>query len=126
MFRRTYEDDPGDAVVERTYDDVDERPVAGAMPWSPAQIIGLIAGIGFVVLGIAAVVRTGFDTSNIYAPHMTVWGVPHSPLLAACEIAWRALMILASVVPGGLRTLVGLLGVVLLVFGLIVLIGTTP
>ncbi len=126
VFRRTYDTDPGDAVVERRYDDVEEGPVVGATPWSPAQIIGLIAGIGFVVLGIAAVVRTGFDTSHIYSPHMTIWHLPHSPLLAVCEIAWGALMIIASVVPGGVRTLMGLLGVVMLVLGLVILIGSTP
>jgi hypothetical protein len=79
-----------------------------------------------MVLGIAAVVRTGFDTSHVYTPHMTVWHLPHSPLLAVCEIGWGALMILASVVPGGVRWLMGLLGVGMLVLGLVVLIGSTP
>jgi hypothetical protein len=125
VFRRTYASDPADPVVDR-YDDVAEGPVAGSMPWSPAQIIGLIVGIGFAVLGIAAIVRTGFDTSHVYTPHTVVWKLPHSPLLALCEIVFGALMIIASVVPGGLRTLMGLLGAIALVFGVVILAGSTP
>jgi hypothetical protein len=95
--------------------------VAGS-PWSPAQIIGLIAGIGMTVLGIAAVAQTGFHTDHIYTPHDVVWHLPHSPLLAVCEIGWGVLMILASVVPGASRELMGFLGAIMLAFGIVVLV----
>src|SRR3954464_12489065 len=79
--------DERSAVVEhRTH----EMP-----PWSPAQIIGLIIGIGMTILGIAALAQLGFDTEDIYQPHDMVWGLPHSPLLAVCEIGFGALMIFA-------------------------------
>jgi hypothetical protein len=105
----------------------DRRKTQAVMPtWSPAQIVGLIVGIGFAVLGIAAVARTGFDTDHIYTPHDTVWNLPHSPLLGVIEIGFGVLMVLSSVVPGGIRTLMGLLGAASLAFGLVVLIAAAP
>lgn len=105
--------DERSAVVERR---THEYP-----PWSPAQIIGLVLGIGMTVLGIAAVTRTGFDSADIYQPHLEVWGMPHSPLLGVCEIAFGALMILASIIPGALRWLMALLGAISLGFGIVIL-----
>jgi len=93
------------------------------MPWSPLQLIGLIVGVGFTVLGIVAVARTGFDTSHIYTPRTVVWHLRHNPLLAVIEIGYGVLMILASVVPGGLRALMGLLGAAALVLGIVTLAG---
>jgi len=109
-------------------DVVDDRPAVAATmpPWSPAQIVGLVAGIFFAVLGIAALVRTGFDTSHIYTPHDDVWSFGHSPLFAVIEIAYGALLIIASVVPGGLRGLMGLLGAAAVVFGIVIVAGDTP
>jgi hypothetical protein len=107
------------------YPDYVERDVqrAAAIAWSPAQLIGLVVGVGFTVLGIVAVVRTGFDTSHIYTPRVIVWHLAHNPLLAMSEIGFGVLMIIASVVPGGLRTLMGLLGAAALVLGIVVLAG---
>jgi hypothetical protein len=115
---REYVDDAN--VAPATYVERDV-PRSNAMPWSPVQFIGMIAGIGIAVLGIAAVARTGFDTSHIYTPRTVVWHLPHTPLLAVSEIGYGVLMILASVVPGGLRTLMGLLGAAALVLGIVVL-----
>ena len=106
---------------------VNGRSVGATMPaWSPAQVIGLVVGIGFTVLGVAAVARTGFDTAHIYTPHDTVWRLPHSPLLGVIEVGFGVLMVLSSVVPGGLRTLMALLGAVSLAFGIVVLIEAAP
>src|SRR5262245_175524 len=119
-FRRTYRDDDYRADVDVVDDDeVEERRSVAAAPiFSLAQIIGLIVGIGFAVLGIAAVAQLGFDTEDMYQPQELVWRLPHSPLLGMCEIAFGVLMIIASVVPGGLRTLMALLGAISLAFGL--------
>lgn len=121
MFRRRYADVDDAAVVDET-----TTPAASAVAWSPAQIVGAIVGIGFLVLGIVAMTRTGFDTSHLDTPHKLVWSLPHSPLLALSEIVFGALMIVASVVPGGIRTLMALLGVISLVFGILCLVGPTP
>src|SRR5207237_485503 len=116
------------AVGDVAYDQVEERPTVAAAPtpWSPAQIIGLAIGIGFTVLGIAAVARTGFDTDHIYRPHYLVWHLPHSPLLAVSEIGFGVLMVIASVVPGGLRSLMALLGAISLAFGIVILVDAAP
>jgi hypothetical protein len=94
--------------------------------WSPAQIIGLIVGIGFMVLGVAVLAKTGFDTSHLDTPHDVVWHFAHSPLLGAIEIAYGVLLVIASVVPGGARTLMALLGAIGVAFGIVVLIETPP
>ena len=94
--------------------------------WSPAQIIGLIVGIGFIVLGVAALAKTGFDTSHVDQPHDVVWHFAHSPLMGAIEIAYGALLVIASVVPGGARALMAFLGAIGVAFGLVVLIQSTP
>jgi hypothetical protein len=101
---------------------VDDRSTEVSGPvWSPAQLIGLIIGIFFVVLGVVAVNRSGFDTDHIYTPHIAVWHLPHSPLLAVSEIGFGILVILASVVPGASRVAMTILGAIALVFGIIVL-----
>src|SRR5438552_3236631 len=112
---------------------VDDRYVAeghaarATMPrWSPLQIIGLIVGIGAAVLGIAAVASTGFDTDHIYTPQHVVGSFPHSPLLGVIEIGFGLLMVIGAAVPGGVRTLLALLGATALAFGLVVLIEATP
>ncbi len=105
----------------------EHRTVQTAVPaWSPLQIIGLIVGIGYVVLGIVALTRTGFNSSNIFQPQELVWKMPHSPLLALIEIGFGALLILGSVIPGGARSLLGFLGALSLAFGIVVVIETVP
>ncbi len=119
MRRTVTETDDAEAAVdgERTV-----RRVTTTV--SAAQIIGLIVGIGYTTLGIAAVVRTGFDTSHIYTPHLLVWHLAHSPLLGAIEIAFGVLMILASVVDS--RSAVAFLGTIAFIFGIVVLTIPTP
>jgi hypothetical protein len=116
-----------EATPERDYQMVEGRTVEAAMPpWSPAQIIGLIVGIGFGGLGVAAVARTGFDTAHIYTPHAEVWNLPHSPLLGVIEIGFGLLMVIASVIPGGMRAFMGFLGAVSAGFGVVVLVEQQP
>ena len=121
-------------VVERS-----ERPVADGYEvehgernrsmlsqWSPAQLVGMVAGIGITVLGFVALARTGFNTDNIYSPHALAWRLPHSPLMALIEVGFGVLLILGSVVPGGVRSLIALLGAVALSFGIVVVSMTPP
>lgn len=118
MMHRTHTDDP--AVDREVVDETETRP--SAMPrWSIAQIVGLIGGIGFTAVGIAAVARSGFDTSHVYTPRVVVWHLPASPLFAVIEIAFGVLLILSSIVPGGSRPLLALFGAAALVFGIVVL-----
>jgi hypothetical protein len=94
--------------------------------WSPAQIVGIIVGIGYMVLGFTVLARTGFNTAHIYTPQDTVWGLPHSPLFGLIEIGFGALLLLASVVPGASRTFMAILGAISLAFGIVVLSISPP
>jgi hypothetical protein len=120
-------DRPAPLDDRRSYG-VTERRASGmtTRTWSLAQIIGLIVGIGYTALGIAAVVDTGFNTDHLDTPHHMVWNFAHSPLLGAIEIAFGVLMILASIVPGGARVSLAFLGAVALIFGIVVLAVSTP
>ena len=104
---------------------VEDRAVA-ARPWSPAQLVAVLIGAAFVVLGIAALARTGFDTDHIMSPTREIIGFRHTPLLGAIEIAFGALLILAGVVPGAARALMAFLGVVAAVFGALLLVNVAP
>ncbi len=103
-----------------------ERHTSMLASWSPAQVVGLIVGIGITVLGFTAIARTGFDTNHIYTPVNEVWRMPHSPLFALIVVGFGVLVILAAVVPGGARAFMALLGAVALCFGLVVLIESPP
>ena len=89
-----------------------------------AHILGLIAGIYFTVLGIAALSSTGFDPDHIYTPHHMVWQFPHSPLLALIEISFGVLLILASVL--GATSLLAFLGAISLAFGIVIVTDASP
>ena len=105
----------------------DRRTVeATSMWWSPAQIVGLLAGIGFSALGIAALAKTGFNTAHLYRPQVLVWGLPHSPLLGALELAFGIVVVLVSVVPGAERGPLIVLGTFALVIGIVVLTESVP
>jgi len=97
-----------------------ERNRSMLSQWSPAQLLGLIVGIGITVLGCIALARTGFNTDNIYSPVSTAWRLPHTPLMALIEIGFGVLLIVGSVVPGGARSLMVMLGAVALAFGIVV------
>jgi len=116
---------PDEPVVvhDEAYEAVDDGPALGAAapPFSPAQLIALVVGIGFTVLGIVAVAQTGFDADDLYTPVERVAGLPHSPLLGLIEIGFGVLMIAAAVVPGGARTLMAFLGAAAVAFGIVTL-----
>jgi Domain of unknown function (DUF4383) len=109
-----------------TYDVSERRASATTMTWSPAQIVGLIIGIGYTAVGITAVVDTGFNTDHLDTPHHVGWQLAHSPLLGAIEIAFGVLVIVASLVPGGARVALRFLGAIALVFGIVVLAESIP
>ena len=126
IYHRSETTEDAPTRVASEYRARDRRVDVAVPPWSPLQFIGLIVGIGFGVLGIAAVARTGFDTAHIYTPHDVVWTFPHSPLLAVIEIGFGLLMVLGSVVPAGARGFLGLLGSIALAFGIVVLTESVP
>src|SRR4051794_32007304 len=103
-IRRPVQAAPEEQVV------VEER-TGVRRPWSPAQIVAVVIGVAFVILGIAGLARTGFSTEHLMSPQHEVLGFRHTPLLGAIEIVFGALLILAGVAAGGARSLMAFLGV---------------
>ena len=121
-------DDP--TVVERpTHDrgvvtDADETVKTTERTWTfaPGQLISLIVGVGFVVVGLIAMVRAGIDGS-FEDPVVEVLGLTHTAWLGLAEIGLGVLLILAGTGAWG-RPLSVVLGVAMVIAG--VLIGAAP
>src|SRR5437764_14211889 len=109
-----------DAVAEGEI--VNRRSAVERPPWSPAQLIAVVLGIIFLIVGGISLAKTGVDTNNMNA-HFT--GTPlwhHTAWLALGELFFGLMMLGAGVVPGGARGLMTFLGMVALAFGIAVLI----
>jgi len=94
-----------------------ERP-----PWSPAQLVAVILGIVFLIVGGVSLAKTGVDANNMNA-HFT--GTPlwhHTAWLALGELFFGLMMLGAGVVPGASRGLMTFLGMIGLAFGIAVLV----
>jgi hypothetical protein len=127
LLHREYVDDKNTPDGPQTFERVDPPAiVTESAPWSPAQLVAMVMGVGFAVFGIVALTRTGFHTAHIYTPVASVWRLPHTPLLGAIELAYGALLIVSAVVPGGMRALMGLLGAAAIVVGIAALIRPVP
>jgi hypothetical protein len=127
MFRRRRIVDSGvvaeDAAVEN--DRVAARRTAVERPpWSPAQLIALVIGIIFTVVGGVALAKTGVHTTGdgmaLVHTDTPLWN--HTAWLAIGEIVFGLMMIGAGVVPGGARGLMTFLGILALAFGIAVLV----
>jgi hypothetical protein len=118
-FRRVVEEVPRDDVVVTD-------TATSAQPWSPAQIVAVVIGIGFVLLGIAGLARTGLELTNLSGPHDEVLGFLHTPLLGLIEVGFGVLLILSGVVAGASRGLMAFLGIVAAIFGILLLVNVAP
>ena len=114
---------PTTIVEEAPYYEHEEvtRRDTSILPWSPAQIGALVAGIGLVIVGGMVLARVGF--SDLQA-ETQVLGLAHTPALGLLEIAAGALLLIAGAIPGASRGLMSFVGAALLVFG--VVIGVQP
>jgi hypothetical protein len=118
--RRVIADDAvaeGEVVHHRA--DV-ERP-----PWSPAQLIAVLLGIVFLVVGGISLARTGVHTNNMNAHFANTPLWDHTAWLALGELFFGLLLLGAGVVPGGARGLMTFLGMIALAFGIAVLVAPT-
>jgi hypothetical protein len=124
---------PNHSVTDRADDPVTDRTGVGPgdpyrgggmfrWEWSPAQLVGCMVGLLFVVLGGVALARTGVDLNNLTAKHVQVAGAGHTQVLAYIELGYGILMLAAASVPDAARGLMSFLGLVALAFGLVVAI----
>jgi hypothetical protein len=97
-----------------------ERP-----PWSPAQIVAVILGILFLIVGGIALSKTGVHTNAMNQEYANAPLWHHTAWLALGELVFGLMMLGAGVVPGGARGLMTFLGMVALAFGIAVLIAPT-
>jgi hypothetical protein len=89
-------------------------------PWSPAQLVSIILGIVFVVLGGIALARTGVDFNRLTSKHVEVAGSTQTQLMGFLELLYGALLLVAGSIPGAGRAGMSFLGIVALVFGIVV------
>ena len=68
--------------------------------------------------------KTG--SPHLYTPHATVWHLGFSPLLGWCTIAFGGLLVLASVVPGAVRSVMALLGAIAVALGIVIVVDAAP
>jgi uncharacterized membrane protein HdeD (DUF308 family) len=88
-------------------------------PWSPAQIIAIVAGVIFLVIGGIALARTGVGGS-LEGTHVRVAGAVQTQLMAYLELVFGALLLAAGSIPGAGRGGMTFLGLISLVFGIVV------
>ena len=75
---------------------VQEPETVTGRAWSPAQFVAAILGAAALVLGSWALYETGLNTDHIFSPHVTVWSLHHTPVLALAEIGFGALMLFSA------------------------------
>ena len=88
-------------------------------PWSPAQVVAILLGIVFVVLGGITLARTGIN-SHLTSEHVSVAGSVQTQLMGYIELAYGALLLAVGSIPGAGRSGMSFLGIVALVFGIVV------
>jgi len=116
-----YEDQPTRVVSDA---DVEASQRSRSMtiehrPWSPAQLVAIVGGIIFLVIGGIALARTGVGGS-LTGTHVTVAGTGQTQLMAYLELIFGALLLAAGSIPGAGRGGMTFLGLISLVFGIIV------
>jgi Na+-driven multidrug efflux pump len=100
---------------------VEERRVLWA-PWSPAQIVALIIGVFYLILGAIALAASGGNANGFAAnPHVTALGFHQTPVLGIIEIVFGLFMVMAGAIPGAGRGTMAFLGTLALAFGIVVL-----
>lgn len=93
--------------------------------WSPAQVVALVIGLFYGIIGGVTLLRAGINTTGndaLLHPRVSVAGFHHTPLLGLIEVGFGLLCILAGAIPGGGRTTMTFLGTVALGLGIIIVI----
>jgi hypothetical protein len=98
-----------------------ERP-----PWSPAQIVAVLAGILLVVVGGVALARSGVNFSNVPATHSTVGGLHYTSMSALIQLVAGVFLLAGGAYPDTAKASMAFWGAVLLAFGLVVAIDPVP
>jgi phosphatidylserine synthase len=107
-------------------DAVDDAEVAHSSveraPWSPAQIVSLVVGAIFAIIGGITLANTGMNFNDLSANHETVAGMDQTAWLGIAELVVGLFLIGAGAIPGGGRATMTFFGVIVLGFGIVMLI----
>jgi hypothetical protein len=116
-------------LLSRTHTETDEVPYRESQMGTrtterhrnvaPGQVVSLIAGAVFIVVGVIALVRAGID-GTLDAPVVDVVGYSHTAWLGIAEIAVGVILVLAGTTVAG-RSLSVLMGTLLAIAGALVL-----
>jgi hypothetical protein len=99
-------------------DDRETKVRERSWTFAPGQIVSMIVGVGFVALGLVALIRAGIDGS-LEAPVVEVLGFTHTAWLGLAEIGLGVLLILAGTGAWG-RFLSVLLGAGMVIAGVLI------
>lgn len=110
---------PGDEVAQGGAAYESRSVAVERQPWSPAQVVAIILGIVFVVLGGIVLARTGIN-SHVTSEHVSVAGSVQTQLMGYIELAFGALLLAVGSIPGAGRGGMSFLGIIALVFGIVV------
>lgn len=91
--------------------------------WSPAQLVAIVIGIIYLVLGGVALARAGLDFTPIR--HVQVAGLDHTALLGLIAFVFGLLVLGIGALPGADRSGMIASGIVAIAGGLIVIIEPT-
>ncbi len=97
----------------------DQTAVTTVRRFSIGQLLSGIVGLILVVFGVVALVRTGID-GTFNRPVADVVGLAHSSIIGLVELG-VGLLILLGAVAWDMRALGGFMGVVLFIFGVVVI-----
>ncbi len=97
----------------------EEREVVYRSSWSPSQIVALVGGVLFAVLGGIALARGGFGDVTA---HIEVGGFHHTSLLGLIEIGLGLLLLAMAAIPGVERSGLVFVGALALAFGIVVVV----
>jgi len=97
-------------------------------PWSPAQLLAIVAGLVLVVIGGVGLARAGLHLSPSVIPltHTHVAGLGFTSMSALIQLVVGVVLLGGGAYPETARSTMAVLGVLLVAFGLIVAIDPTP
>ncbi len=106
-------------MYRERYRDADVSSTSSARRWSPAQLLGIAIAIFMLVLGGVVLNNTGI---NLPGKHVIIAGLPHNALLGLLELVFSLILLAFAAVPGGDRTGLTVMGVLLFAVGMMILV----
>lgn len=108
-----------DTTVAATTDDVATKTRERTWTFAPGQLISFAVGVGFIALGLVAMIRAGID-GNLARPTVEVLELSHTAWLGLAEVGLGVLLLIAGTGAWG-RFLSVPVGALMVIAGILVL-----